>query len=360
MNILGQKKLEVPKKYVYLSALLFSVAVILQVSSTELSLNYKVYLRHIVLFSSIYFFWAMSINFINEIGSPFSKKKSKYIQLIEKSISIFLLVVFNLVATNVIYYFILIVFMDYSFTESYLDFKPFVFQSFVIRLVDVVVIGIILKIINAFQKVQDQKLKLITLENQLHVSQLETLRNQLDPHFLFNSLHTLNTFIGYDDKKARKMLIKITALLRKILEKREMQTITFEEELEYFTNYLDIEKERFYDRLEVIISVDENTKKIKVPTLILQPLIENAFKHGIAQIESNGKITFRAFIEKDIFVIVLSNTIPVNENLFQVNSTNIGLQNLKSRLNQLYGNQYSFTTKRVDKIYTAEIRINQF
>lgn len=359
MKILNKHQLEVPKKYIFLSALLFSLAVILQVSSTEQAQTCTIYIRHIILFTSIYLFWAFVIAYINNLVSPFQTNKNKFTQIIERFISAIILVLMNLIITNLIYYTVLVSFMGFSIHDAYADFKPYILNSFLIRFLDIIIIGIVLKIIGTFQSVQKQKLKVISLENELHLSQLEALRNQLDPHFLFNSLHTLNTLIGYDDKKAKSMVIKVTNLLRKILEKREQQMITFKEELEYFTNYLEIEEERFHDRLEVSISIDENTKEILVPTLILQPLIENSFKHGIAQIEDKGILRLTATLKDDFFIIKLINSIPKSNLYVVTNSTKVGLSNLQQRLQQVYGDGFDFLAEKGDTFFTVTIKINQ-
>lgn len=358
MNILRRHKTDIPKKYVYTVALLFSLAVIIQVSGAEQNHSASLFLRRIVLFGSVYVFWALLLDYINALIKPFEEGNSIFFQVIERFISSFLLVLLNLGVTNIIYYTVLISFMNITISEAYLDFQPFIIKSIIIRVFDIIIIGLILKIIEVYQTIHKQKLKMISLENQLHISQLETLRNQLDPHFLFNTLHTLNTLIGYDDKKARSMVIKVTNLLRKILEKREQQLITFEEELDYFKNYLEIEEERFYDRLEVIVNVEDETREIMVPTLMLQPLIENAFKHGIAQLEGKGIIKLDAFIKDSVFTISLSNDIPAHKLSSASISTNMGIQNLDNRLQQVYGKDYTLNTKKDEDNFVVTININ--
>lgn len=359
MNILKRIKTDIPKVYVYIAALLFSAAVIIQISSRNENPSLIVYIRHILLFTTVYLLWAVCIDFINALIQPFKTGTSVFIQVLERVVSTVILAFTNLCISNFIYYSFLIIFMGVSISDAYLDFEPYIFKSFAIRIIDIIIIGLILKLINAFQSLQKQKLRVVSLENQLHISQLETLRNQLDPHFLFNTLHTLNTLIGYDDKKAKSMVIKVTKLLRKILEKKDKQFIPFKEELEYFSNYLEIEEERFHDRFEFFMDIDEKTKVIMVPTLILQPLIENAFKHGIAQIEGKGEIKLKTTLKDNVFLIELSNTIPNNHLTIVANSTKVGLTNLISRLQQVYNDDYIFTTKKVQDKFVATIKINQ-
>ena len=361
MEILSRNKTEIPKKYIFIAALLFSLAVIVQVSGTEQSPSTGLFLRRFILFGSVYFFWALFLDHINAVIKPFHEDKSKLLQVSERFISCILLVLLNLIATNIIYYSILIYVSNLTIGEAYIDFQPYILKSVIIRFFDLIVIGLILKTIESYQGLQKEKLKVVSLENQLHVSQLEILRNQLNPHFLFNTLHTLNTLIGYDDKKARAMVIKITKLLRKILDNRAKHLIEFDEELDYFINYLEIEEERFHDRLEVIIDVKDNTKDIMVPTLMLQPLIENAFKHGIAHLENKGTINLKAYLNSGDFIISLSNDIPKRSVFDPAVSTKIGLQNLKSRLEQVYDEGFTLITKKEDTqfIVTIKIKINK-
>lgn len=357
MKILRRVKTGIPKKYIYITALLFMVAVIMQLNNADQITNTSFFARRIVLFTSIYILWALLLDYINALIMPLEKERSVSIQVIERFISLTIIVLVNLVISNVIYYSIPLIYSSISVSEVYLDFQPYILKSIIIRCIDVVIIGFILKIIDGYQTLQKQNLQVVSLENQLHISQLETLRNQLDPHFLFNTLHTLNTLIGYDDKKARSMVIKVTNLLRKILDKRERQLITFDEELDYFKNYLEIEEERFHDRLEIQIDVEDATREILVPTLILQPLIENAFKHGIAQLESKGIIKLNALRKDDNFIISLSNSIAKNNKINTSLSTNFGLKNLDMRLQQVYGENYTLQSKKGIDNYKVTITI---
>lgn len=359
MNLLGRQKLLIQKRYLYLVAVLFSAVVVLQISVREQNPTIVIYARHIILFTSIYFFWALVIDYINSLIQPFEAGRTKFIQIVERCISAIILAIANLVVTNFIYYAFLILCAGFSVSDAYVDFQPYIAKSFFIRFFDIIIIGSILKVIDTYQAVQKQKMKVVTLENKLHVAKVEALRYQLDPHFLFNALHTLNTLIGYDDKRAKSMLIKVTKLLRNILEKRENQMIPFREEMAYYKSYLEIEKERFYDRLEVVIDVSDDTRDILVPTLMLQPLIENAFKHGIAKIENKGVISLKAFTVDDNLTIQLMNTIPRTDSAPLSNSTKIGLENLKNRLLQVYPTSHDFTVKKEDDTYSVSITIPQ-
>ena len=125
--------------------------------------------------------------------------------------------------------------------------------------------------------------------------------------------------------------------------------------IEYFKNYLAIEQERFNDRLLVIYSLEETTKSLEVPALVLQPLIENAFKHGIALIEGKCEIHLITKLDGNELSISLSNTKPTSGNVSKIASTKVGLKNLESRLSQLFPNNFEIVIDDTDKHYTVTI-----
>ncbi|WP_224490912.1 sensor histidine kinase [Robertkochia flava] len=358
MTLLRKYRPNIDRKYIFLVAFLFSLVVVLQISNTSEENSLKIMSGHLVLFVANYLTWAFFIDYIYGALRNFeTATHHKGRALAESSVSLLLLTLIHLVFTNVIYYSYLCLTTSLKVEEVLPEFAPYVVPSFFSRVMDVIIIIFILKVVDTYQAVQKQKLQLISLENQLHLSELKALRSQLDPHFLFNTLHTLNTLIGYDEQKARSMILKVTGLLRKMLEQREKHRITFEEELAYFKDYLDIEQERFFDRLEVQFAVEEATKPVMVPTLMLQPLIENAFKHGISCLEGDGFIRFTAALEDDWLNIELLNSVPGKERAGTGVSTKVGLRNLKERLDQMFGGGYEFSTSRTADIFSVVLKI---
>ena len=358
MQILPKHPLNVRKRTLYLIALLFSCIVILQVVGGNGSSNLSTVLRYGILFVSNYMVWVFLIGYIyGSLRSVQSPTKNLGIRIAEFSISIILLLLFHLIVTNLIYYTYLVVATDLTTQEVWTDFQPFILASILSRALDLLIIIVLIKLLEGYWTFQKQKLQVVSLENQLHLSQLDALRAQLDPHFLFNTLHTLHSLIGYDDQKAKSMLIKVTSLMRKTLDQRGKHLISFGEELEYTQNYLDIEQERFHDRLEVTLDIAEDTKSIQVPALILQPLVENAFKHGIALIEENGEIHLSAILKGGQLLLELKNSIPQEAKLSEVPSNQLGLSNLKERLDQVYGTRYELAKSREDGQFTVRITI---
>ena len=359
MKILERQKLEIKKKYILIAALVFSFIIVLQIGSRGSSSTLKISVSNIVFFVTNYCLWALMIDYIYGAVKPFNaSNKWNSFQLLKASISLLILVIFHLIVSNILYYSFVIFTTHISISDAIISFYPFILKSLLSRVIDLVIIIILLKILQTYFTVQKQRMQVLSLENELNTAQLETLRWQLNPHFLFNSLHTLNTLIGYDNDRAQDMVVKITTLLRKMLSQKEVHLISFEEELEYFKNYLDIEQERFYDRLEISLEISEKVNEILVPTLMLQPLIENAFKHGISRIEGKGKIKLQASIIENQFIIIITNSIPEENKTPMKISTKVGLQNLKNRLDKVFGENYNFSTKKEKKLFIATLIIN--
>lgn len=194
-----------------------------------------------------------------------------------------------------------------------------------------------------YKKFRDRELKAYRLEAQLSEARLEVLKMQLHPHFLFNTLHAISALIPNDPEAADKMVSRLSDLLRLTLEHSELQEIPLKEELEFLEIYLDIEKTRFHDRLKVIIDVDKKILDVYVPNLMLQPIVENAVRHGISPKSEGGAIEITA--KKAGSKIVIS----VRDNGKGLKGTpeniteGFGISNTRERLKQLYGELQSFS-----------------
>ncbi|MFY0628794.1 MAG: histidine kinase [Flavobacteriaceae bacterium] len=356
MKLLSRHSVGIPKKYIYLISILFSFVVLLQTTLSESSGILVVSLKFIVFFTTNYLLWAVLIEYVYGAVKPIRIGSKTSSAIISTSLlNLLLICLIHLFISNIVYSCYFIFAVGQSFMEFFEGFKGAFFNAFLSRVFDFLIISVLLKALEAYKSFQQKQLKVLELENQLHLSQLATLRSQLDPHFLFNTLHTLNSLIGFDDKKARSIVIKITHLLRKMLQERDKHIIRLEEEIEYFKNYLAIEQERFNDRLTIAYDIDEATKQIEVPALILQPLIENAFKHGIALIEGKCHIHLTTKLEGNRLSISLSNTKPNSDKTSPVTSTKVGLKNLKSRLHQLFPDSFELHLNDADDLYTVVI-----
>lgn len=197
---------------------------------------------------------------------------------------------------------------------------------------------------------KDKALELAQMEGQLSNAKLNALKLQLQPHFLFNTLNTISSLMEIDVKGAQKVVSRLGGLLRTVLDKEKRNLIPLGQELEFVRNYLDIEQVRFNDRLEVNYDVQEDTLDALVPSLILQPLVENAIKHGFARRIDEGRIEVRARLETGFVVITIKDDGEGAENIgTDLFATGIGLQNVQNRLALLYGAQAGLTVKNLPK-----------
>jgi two-component system, LytTR family, sensor kinase len=208
--------------------------------------------------------------------------------------------------------------------------------------------GVILAInlaFNYYEESQQERLTASQLRAQLAEARLQALRMQLHPHFLFNTLHSITALVlKTDNRGAVRMIDRLSALLRHTLEDTETQEVPLRQELEFLKLYLDIESIRFEDRLEVQMHIDSQTLDAKVPNLLLQPLVENAVRHGIAQHSSAGRIEVNARRQDGRLCLEVRDDGPGLPKEWNDGTSRrgIGLKNTKDRLEQLYGEGYEF------------------
>jgi len=194
------------------------------------------------------------------------------------------------------------------------------------------------------------------LHAQVTDARLNALRAQLNPHFLFNTLNAVSTLVEEDPPGARRMLARLSDLLRHTLGEENEQEIPLARELEMLRRYLDIMEVRFQGKLDVSIDSDKSLDDALVPNLVLQPLVENAFRHGIAQLQSVGRVAVRAAREDgDLVLTVRDNGRGPAKDLRE----GVGLSNTRARLTQLYGSdrQRLALTAAQDGGAIAEVRV---
>jgi hypothetical protein len=185
-----------------------------------------------------------------------------------------------------------------------------------------------------------RELEATQLESELAQSRLQVLRTQLQPHFLFNTMHAIATLLHEDVNSAEDMLLRLSDLLRAFLEECQGQEITLQQELVLLDLYLGIQRTRFKDRLDTRIYVAPDTLACAVPSLILQPIVENAIRHGIGERVGNDCIEIESRREGDSLVIEVRNRNSVLQP--EGSSTEghgIGLSNTRLRLSELYGSK---------------------
>ncbi len=191
-----------------------------------------------------------------------------------------------------------------------------------------------------YSKYREHELRASQLEAQLAQAQLHALKMQLHPHFLFNTLHAISSLMHKDVAAADRMLARLSDLLRATLENVGEQEVTLKKELEFLERYLDIEKVRFQDRLKLIMEVQPDTFDCRVPNMILQPLVENAVRHGIAPRVRQSTITIRSHRREGLLCLEVEDD---GEGFPSATmQEGVGLRTTRARLQQLYGNEHRF------------------
>jgi signal transduction histidine kinase len=190
-------------------------------------------------------------------------------------------------------------------------------------------------------KYRDRQVKASQLEAKLAQVQLQVLRMQLQPHFLFNTLHAISTLMHRDVDAADRMLAQLSDLLRLTIEKIGVHEVSLREELEFLRSYLKIEETRFQDRLSVEFNVDAETLDARVPNLILQPLVENSIRHGFTPRKGPGVVQVRATRNDGRLELVVRDNGPGISDGPEAPSGGLGLANIRARLAQRYGAAHS-------------------
>jgi two-component system LytT family sensor kinase len=199
--------------------------------------------------------------------------------------------------------------------------------------------------IGYYRRYREGQLRTLQLEAQLSHAQLQALKMQLHPHFLFNTLHSISALLNKDVAAARKMITRLGDFLRLTLENSGSQEVTLQQEVEFLSCYLEIERIRFQNRLVTNIDVASNALAAKVPNLILQPIVENAIRHGIAPRSTPGLIEIEAKQLGDTLRIQVRDNGPgLSEHPTSVNlfKKGLGLRNTRTRLERLYGADHLF------------------
>jgi sensor histidine kinase YesM len=196
-----------------------------------------------------------------------------------------------------------------------------------------------------YRRYREGQVRTLQLEAQLSQAQLQALKMQLHPHFLFNTLHSISALLTKDVESARKMITRLGDFLRLTLENSGSQEVTLQQEMEFLSCYLEIERIRFQNRLVTRVDLAEQTLDAKVPNLILQPIVENAIRHGIAPRSTPGLIEIEAKQHNGALRIQVRDNGPglsdhrTSVNLFK---KGLGLANTETRLERLYGAAHLF------------------
>lgn len=198
-----------------------------------------------------------------------------------------------------------------------------------------------------YRRFQQHQMKLLSAEKDLADARLTSLRMQLNPHFLFNAFNSVISLIDSNKDHAKDMLSELSSLMRHLLSQDKRHTITLAQEIEFNKRYLDIESIRFQDRLTIVMDITANAQEALVPNLILQPLIENALKHGFAQTVGDCQVSISATINEERLILCVADNGKGCSNPDMAIGTGVGLTNVQKRLEQMFGDDFSVNIQRV-------------
>jgi LytS/YehU family sensor histidine kinase len=207
----------------------------------------------------------------------------------------------------------------------------------------------------SLSNLSEKNAKEAKLESLVKETELKMLRSQINPHFLFNSLNSISSLTITDPEKARDMVVKLSEFMRYALSRKDEQPVSLQSELENLRLYLDIEKVRFGDKLTTEENIEKNCLDFKIPVMLLQPLYENAVKHGVYESTESVRISTQAKITDGYIEITISNNYDTAPSLRR--GTGTGLLNVARRLELFYGNKASIKTLKENGIYTVNLYI---
>jgi hypothetical protein len=190
--------------------------------------------------------------------------------------------------------------------------------------------------ISLYQRFHDAQLRMAELERAWGTARLATLRMQLSPHTLFNLLHTIRGQVVWDPAKAQAMIVQLGDLLRRLLKAGDSEFVRLAEELQFVQSYLDLQKQRFSDRLTLELPDASSAPAVWVPSLILQPIVENAIAHGLAGHEGPVLITIEIAFQNNLLTIRVANTVG---GVQPSDHEGVGLRNVRERLAVQFGNR---------------------
>ncbi|MBL7938955.1 MAG: histidine kinase [Flavobacteriales bacterium] len=294
-----------------------------------------------------FLFWALLCPLVYSILRrwPFQSKPILGTVLIHIGLSL-VIATLHEVVTSAIYYGILQRIGDFDLSDpanrswAYSALAPAVLS----RVMEYwVLMGVVIALENArLQRVEHEQL--LHLKNELQISQLNALKKQLQPHFLFNTLNTVSALMDENIRDARTVLSRLGQLLRVTLDKTQFDKVSLEREIDYIANYLGIETMRFRDRLHVDFDIPAELREVQVPSMVLQPLVENAIKHGPDLTNESVHIVVKASKDGErIWLEVVDNGKGCSDVIHAMANGGIGLRNVRDRVQLLYGERSSFT-----------------
>lgn len=244
-------------------------------------------------------------------------------------------------------------------SEDYLDFlNSSYYLRWVVLALTFQLISVLALVVSRLERQEELRKREAQLLQLSKDAELAQLRQQLQPHFLFNSLNSINALVITQPQKAREMVLQLSDFLRGTIRKDSQKWIPLEEELNYLKMYLDIERVRFGHRLQVEFQVDESLYSVKIPQLLIQPLVENAIKHGLYGMTGEVKILVSGMMESSYFILEVVN--PFDPESTASEGTGFGLSSVGRRLFLLFGRTDLLESGPEAHLFKVRLKIPHF
>jgi len=239
--------------------------------------------------------------------------------------------------------------------ENYLFItNQFIAARFILGILFYIVIVLVYYLFIYYQNFKEKIQHEATIEAKYKEAELNTLRSQINPHFIFNSLNSISSLTITDPVKAQEMIVKLSDFFRLTLKNNSRQLTTLTNELNFTKLYFEIEKVRFGDKLEFFVDLEDTVGNTEVPHLILQPLLENAIKHGLQESMDMVNVSLKCIKSDEYIILILSNRFDQD---IKVKGEGIGLKNVRERLRLIYGMSDLLTTYIENGEFVAKIKI---
>jgi signal transduction histidine kinase len=234
------------------------------------------------------------------------------------------------------------------------DFRPGVVGPYLLSTMIFYLLWAMVYFLYHYIEKYNTSLKYEAIKNEI---ELNRLKSQLNPHFIFNALNSIRALVDENPVKAKDAITQLSSILRNSLVMNKERLTTLEEEMRAVKDYLDLESIRYEERLQTHIETDTSAQQVRIPPLMIQTLVENGIKHGIAKLKEGGKIELRAEKSNGLLVVQIRNSGTYHPHA-QENPKGFGIENTRQRLTLIYGDRASFLIKNeTDHVVLTEIKL---
>lgn len=214
-----------------------------------------------------------------------------------------------------------------------------VFNYILNSVIFILIWNLIYFIFHYVERLRNQQIEALKSETLIRDLQLQTIKSHINPHFIFNSLNSIRALIDENPVRARRAITELSNILRSSMQAEKVETVSFQKELNIVSDYLELEKLRFEERLHFYFDIDPETMSLEVPPMMLQTLVENAIKHGVSKRLAGGEVYVASKINQQFHEILIKNTGHLSE---YYNDEGFGISSTKERLHLQFGGKASF------------------